>query len=198
VGTIIERLSGERFDLYVKKQVLDPLGLYAGYCVDSLDATRFAQIYSNNAETGESTLSKAAYAPVGKKLKKYRIGYDAPMFSPTGGMKISATDLARYMMMHMNYGTSPQGVRIMDPELSKQMQTPHVRYSETSSYGYAIRIPDNLIPNRTMIGHTGSAYGLFSSMFFDPQEKFGMVVISSGSKRAGVDGFNGLLKPINV
>ncbi len=37
VGTIIEKISGERFDQYVKHHILDPLGLYGGYCVDSLD-----------------------------------------------------------------------------------------------------------------------------------------------------------------
>ena len=32
------------------------------------------------------------------------MGYSTPVFSPTGGMKISAQDLAKYMIMHMNYG----------------------------------------------------------------------------------------------
>ena len=42
VGAVIERLSGERFDTYVKNHVLNPLKLYAGYCVDSLDNSLFA------------------------------------------------------------------------------------------------------------------------------------------------------------
>jgi len=37
VGTVIEKFSGERFDQYVKHHVLDPLHLYGGYCVDSLN-----------------------------------------------------------------------------------------------------------------------------------------------------------------
>ena len=36
-GAIIEKYSGERFDQYVKHHVLDPLNIYGGYCVDSLD-----------------------------------------------------------------------------------------------------------------------------------------------------------------
>jgi len=43
-GSVIERVSGERFDQYVKHHILDPLGLYGGYCVDSLDKTRLWQI----------------------------------------------------------------------------------------------------------------------------------------------------------
>jgi CubicO group peptidase (beta-lactamase class C family) len=41
VGTVIEKLSGERFDNYVKNHILNPLGLYGGYNVDSLDAKPF-------------------------------------------------------------------------------------------------------------------------------------------------------------
>ena len=41
VGAVIEKLSGERFDVSVKKRVLNPLGLQAGYCIDSLDARKF-------------------------------------------------------------------------------------------------------------------------------------------------------------
>ncbi|MFZ9695641.1 MAG: serine hydrolase domain-containing protein, partial [Chitinophagaceae bacterium] len=37
LGTIIERVSGKRFDQYIKHHILDPLGIYGGYCVDSLD-----------------------------------------------------------------------------------------------------------------------------------------------------------------
>ena len=104
VGTIIERISGERFDQYVKHHVLDPLGLYGGYCVDSLDRTRFATIYQYDDSLKKLVASPGAYNPRREELAQYVMGYSTPVFSPTGGMKISATDLARYMTMHMNYG----------------------------------------------------------------------------------------------
>src|SRR5690606_20893972 len=45
VGAIIERVSGERFDLHVRRHVLEPLGIGGGHLVDALDAGRFARIY---------------------------------------------------------------------------------------------------------------------------------------------------------
>jgi hypothetical protein len=45
-----------------------------------------------------------------------------------------------------------------------------------------------------MKGHTGSAYGLYSAMFFNPGEKFGFVVISNGCDPAYTDGFNAVIK----
>ena len=38
------------------------------------------------------------------------------------------------------------------------------------------------MPGLTLTGHTGGAYGLRSAMFFDPEQKFGFVVICNGAK----------------
>lgn len=180
VGTIVERVSGERFDAYVKAHVLDPLGLYGGYVPEALDADRFAQIY--RWREGEGFVrSDQAYAPLGKRLDGYTRGYDTPVFSPTGGVKISAPDLAKYMLMHMNLGEW-NGVRIITAEHAKKMQTPTVDAGEGAGYGLAIRTDSALVPGVLLTGHTGSAYGLYSSMFFDPEKKYGFVVITNGTR----------------
>ncbi|MGY0799421.1 serine hydrolase domain-containing protein [Lysobacter sp. A286] len=180
VGTIVERVSGQRFDAYVKAHVLDPLGLYGGYAPEALDADRFARIY--RWREGEGFVrSDQAYAPLGERLDGYTMGYSTPMFSPTGGLKVSAPDLAKYMLMHMNHGEW-NGVRIIAAEHAKAMQTPTVEVDEDSGYGLAIRIDRALIPGVELTGHTGSAYGLYSSMFFDAEKKYGFVVITNGTR----------------
>ena len=177
-GTILERVSGERFDQYVVNHVLKPLGLYGGYCVDQLDAARFAHLYAWNDEEGVyEDQSDEAYAPRREKIAAYVMGHDALIFSPTGGMKISALDLARYMTMHMNYGTTPDGVRIISEESSRNMQVPR---SEPEHYGLNLWLADDYVPGVTLVGHTGGAYGLRSAMFFNPDEKYGFVVICNG------------------
>ena len=37
-----------------------------------------------------------------------------------------------------------------------------------------------LLPGVELAGHAGSAHGLYSAMFFDPQRKFGFVVVTNG------------------
>jgi CubicO group peptidase (beta-lactamase class C family) len=175
-GSIIEKVSGERFDLYVKRHILDPLKLYGGYCVDSLDKSRFATIYEYNVDSSRFYASPNAYAPRSKEIANYVMGYTTPIFSPTGGMKISATDLAKYMLMHSNFGKYG-GVRIISKNSAREMQT---KLSEEEGYGLALETTEKMIPGKTVKGHTGSAYGLFSAMFFHPKEKFGIVVISNG------------------
>ena len=189
-GAIIERISGERFDQYVKHHVLDPLGLYGGYCVDSLDITRFATIYEYDDSLGKFIPSPAAYAPRREEIANYKPGYSTPIFSPTGGMKISATDLAKYMTMHMQQGRY-KGKKIISKKSAATMQTP---LSSEENYGLAIAVSQKLIPGKVMTGHTGSAYGLFSAMFFQKEEKFGIVVISNGCEAGYTDGYNTVIR----
>jgi CubicO group peptidase (beta-lactamase class C family) len=174
-GTILEKVSGERFDLYVKHHVLDPLGLYGGYCVDSLDQSRFATLYEYDTDSARFVASPDAYAPRSAAIANYTMGHSTPIFSPTGGMKITATGLAKYMMMHMNYGTY-NGTRIIKKKSAKTMQ----RTLSPEGYGLALMTRDSLIVGKMMKGHTGSAYGLYSTMFFNPKEKFGVVAITNG------------------
>ena len=180
IGAIIEKVSGQRFDAYITEHILSPLGLDAGYLVDTMDAGRFAQLYRFDSEKGSYNRSTAAYRPLGKDLVDYRLGYDAPLFSPTGGMKISAPDLAKYMMVHMNHGRLGD-VQIITRESAALMQAPRARMDAKRHYGFALRIDTgSQIPGVPVIGHTGSAYGLNSAMVFDPEKKFGLVVITNG------------------
>lgn len=179
VGAIIEQVSGIRFDAYVRQYLLEPLDLDGGHWVDALDADRFAMIYRHGDEG--FVRSDAAYAPLDEQLSDYRMGYSTPVFSPTGGLKISAPDLARYMRMHMEHGEL-DGVRIISSESARLMQSPLVRVDEDADYGLALRIDRKMVPGSTQVGHTGSAYGLYSSMFFDADRKYGFIVITNGTR----------------
>ena len=176
VGSFIEKLSGERFDQYVVNHILRPLGIEGGYCVDSLDARKFVSLY--NYRDGQYVEEPEAYEPRSERIAAYRFGYDTPVFSPTGGMKISALGLARYMMMHMGWGTAPDGTRIIGEEDARSMQTER---SAPVHYGLALEHDFDRIPGVELVGHTGSAYGLRSAMFWAPDRSFGLVCISSGS-----------------
>ena len=188
VGTVIEKLSGERFDTYVRHHVLNPMKLYGGYCVDSLDNSLFTTLYEYDSAS-HFVSSPMAYAPRTEQIANYTMGYSTPIFSPTGGMKISAPNLARYMTMHMNYGKYDD-VKIISRKSAKLMQKP---VSKEAGYGLAIMRVKDLIPGHEMTGHTGSAYGLYSAMFFDPKEKFGFVVITNGCKPGYTRGMNTVL-----
>lgn len=63
-------------------------------------------------------------------------------------------------------------------------------------YGLALWTSDNRIPGEVLKGHTGSAYGLYSMMFFEPHKKFGIVAITNGCIPARQDNYILPLKSI--
>ncbi|MFN7538776.1 MAG: serine hydrolase domain-containing protein [Bacteroidota bacterium] len=190
IGAIIERVSGERFDQYVYNHVLAPLKLSGGYNLDELDTSRLASIYEYRSDSGRFVLSPGAYASRTREVANYQLGYSAPLFSPTGGMKISASDLARYMIMHSRQGKNA-GKRIISRKSARLMQTP---LKSDTHYAFAIENSDKIIPGQLLWGHTGSAYGLHSAMFFQPDKKFGFVLISNGVVPGNTAGVNSFLR----
>ncbi|WP_461534017.1 serine hydrolase domain-containing protein [Sinomicrobium sp.] len=186
MGAIIEKVSGERFDKYVKKHILDLLGLYGGYLPDELDATRFAQFYRYNSKTKTHKKAKAAYRSLKPKFENYKMGYSASTLSPTANMKLSVSDLTKYMMMHMNYGNL-DGVQIISEESAKQMQYPHARMDSLRHYGFALRHDKIIVPGVEVVGHSGTLYGFQGAFMFDPEKKFGMVMLASGFEGSNPD-----------
>lgn len=184
-GSILEKVSGERFDQYIINHIFTPLGLHGGHNVDLLDTTRIAQIY----RIVDGEYAKApAYTSVAHRLSDYTMGYTTPIFSPTGGVKISPRDLATYMQMHMNYGEF-SGVRIISEESSRIMQTPVWMPQNKYEDRYALCLWEfeNFLhddkynrPGHLLIGHTGDAYGLRSLMLWSREDNWGIIAITNG------------------
>ena len=184
-GTILEKVSGVRFDQYIMTHVMAPLGLHASHNVDLLDTARIAKIYHLD---GDNYVESRAYVSVAHRLEDYTMGYSAPIFSPTGGVKICPRDLATYMMMHMNYGEL-NGVRLISEASSRLMQTPVwiAQNKNEERYGLCLWEFENFIhddkynrPGHLLVGHTGDAYGLRSLMLWSPEDNWGIVAMTNG------------------
>jgi CubicO group peptidase (beta-lactamase class C family) len=129
LGTLMEKASGERFDLLMRRLVLDPLGMQGGYDAASLAPERLANLATLYRK--RATADDAAWNPAGPWVAQtddfgaepprsragpgYVIGSNATPFSPTGGLRASPADLARVMRMLMN-GGELDGRRVLKPE----------------------------------------------------------------------------------
>jgi CubicO group peptidase (beta-lactamase class C family) len=129
IGTIMERVTGERFDRLMKRLLLDPLGLHGGYGMlerSGEDLANTATLYRKRTVDTEvwdaagpwipqvdDYSTRSPQAPAG--IATYVPGTNATPFSPTGGLHISAHDLGTIMLMLMNDGMH-QGRRILKPE----------------------------------------------------------------------------------
>jgi CubicO group peptidase (beta-lactamase class C family) len=118
IGTIMEKVTGERFDRLMRRLLIEPLGLHAGYNPSELppgDVANIAALYRKRTVDTEvwdangpwiaqadAYSSKPPAPPPG--IERYTIGTNATPFSPTGGLRISARDMGTVMRMLMNGG----------------------------------------------------------------------------------------------
>jgi len=186
LGCVIEKASGERFDIYVLNHILRPLGIdNAGFNLDSLDRSTFVTLYT--VKDGEYKEAKKAYSRKGEMLVEkgtYVLGVDAPGFSPCGGMKISLEGLAKWMMMLKAHGVGQNGVRILSDESVEMMFTKQTPKGVKSKYGFCLSSNGKLVKGRLIRGHNGSANGLKSCMYFSPSEDWGVVAMCSSHGKA--------------
>jgi CubicO group peptidase (beta-lactamase class C family) len=119
VGTVMEKVTGERFDRLMRRLVLDPLGLRGGFDPADLPRERVADIATlyrkRHTLGGKDTWNPrgpwvaqvddyASAAPVSRASAAYVIGSNGTLFGPQGGLRASAADLGRIMRMLMKGG----------------------------------------------------------------------------------------------
>ncbi|WP_239019188.1 serine hydrolase domain-containing protein [Novacetimonas pomaceti] len=201
IGTIIERVSGERFDRYQQAHVLTPLGIDGGYNVTELrHPERLATLYTD---------SSAGYAaqvdtlpPKGwpaQLVSRYVVGSNGTIFSPQGGLRVSIAGLAR-LARFMQQGGTLEGTRLLSTRSIHLMETPTWQYDghdgscpyPIASYGLGMiqltggKDPDGrpTAPYRGyhghLRGHLGDAYGLHSGFWYDTANGDAFVFAADG------------------
>lgn len=176
LGAVIERVSTQRFDAYVQENILKPLKLYGGYDVSKLDNTKFVRSCQYNAKKACFEVKKKHFDVDTLKFNQYRLGYSTPLLGPAGGLKISANDLAKYMIMHMKDGKRNLFCRV----LSKKSEATMREKQSKTLYGLSFVHFKKVIPGVTLIGMQGGKYGMHTSLYFHPEKKYGFVVLCNG------------------
>lgn len=185
LGAIIEKVTGTRFFDYIDDNIMRPLELNASYNLTKMDTSMLVRSYRYDKITKQFKKDGTIYNSehYREKLRNYKLCSSTSYFSPSGGVKISATDLAKYMMMYMNYGEY-NGKRILSKESVLEMWRPQGEdespNSYFSQYGLSFSRWKNIIDGESFVGITGGAHGVHSVMYFNPEKKYGFVVICNG------------------
>lgn len=186
LGAIIEKATGQKFFDYIDDNITNPLGLNASFNLTKIDSTLLVKslVYNRNDKTFKQDNSIYRYGYYESALKNYKLCQSTHIFSPSGGMKASAVDLAKYMMMHMNYGEY-DGVRIISKESELEMCRAQGNDEISSDYlyhnGLSFSSWSRIIEGDNIFGVTGNAHGVYSAMCFNPDQKYGFVVICNGT-----------------
>lgn len=192
VGTLIEAHSSQRFDAYMRQQVLLPLGIGGSYNVQDLNnLDALAVLYRNSNPQADNF---NGVMPPPPDLSQYVIGTNGLFFAPQGGLRVSALELARIAMMLENEGTL-DGITILQPATVALMRNNEWTWNGSNGDNYyglfrswglgTHRITaqaggDVVFPGVPMFGHAGEAYGLISDLYSEPVHGFGLVFITNG------------------
>lgn len=200
VAAVMERATGERFDRLMDRLVLAPLELKACYNWSSCDtptAARAVVLYRKGApvrDDNRGARPACAVQPASDgscDLAQWRAGTNGAIFSPQGGLRISARGLARIGRLLLGEGRV-DGVTLLTPRsvalLEQPLWTFDGRNGDTGSdgatpnagfycsYGLAVTFlatersgcrDDPFGDGRKRFGHAGDAYGLRSGLWID-------------------------------
>jgi len=158
-GYIVQRVSGESYDDYIEKHILVPLGM-------TQTTTRQPLPERLRADMSEGyTWAGGSYKP-----QKFEIVNAAP----AGSIASSATDMAKFMIAHLDNGTY-NGQRILGDSTARLM---HAR-----SFGHDPRLPgwalgfyEKSSHGLRIIGHGGDTRFFHTDLALVPDEKLGVFV----------------------
>ncbi|MGD9587573.1 MAG: serine hydrolase [Pyrinomonadaceae bacterium] len=156
-GYVVERISGVPFTQYVDENILKPLGM--------VNST-FAQPLPDHLAPNMS--------------KGYRLASDDPLdfemvsAFPAGSMSSSATDMANFMLAHLQDGKLGEA-SILKPETTKQM---HERLFglDPAAPGMAHGFYEESQNGMRIIGHGGDTIAFHSDLHLIPEKGIGFFI----------------------
>lgn len=189
-GTLIEKLSGKRFDLFCKENLFEPLGIDASFNVSLInDINDLSAIYRYNDNKWIAQVDNfQGIKPQERKLENYVIGENGILFAPQGGCRASAEDLAKFVSLFFNKGKILNNQFIKEETIKEMLKTVWFdnqnngdNYSGLfTNYALGNHKTEKLINGEILIGHSGDAYGLISNMYFSIDKEYAIIFITNG------------------
>jgi CubicO group peptidase (beta-lactamase class C family)/D-alanyl-D-alanine dipeptidase len=161
VGYVLEVTQKQPFARYLQGAVLQPLSM-----------TRSS--FESTPDVEKDLASGLMWTYHGRT-------FEAPRFAlgmaPAGSLYSTVTDLGRFLSALFAGGKGTNG-RVLRPETLEQMWTPQfAKPGEQTGFGIGFAL--GRLEGRRRIGHGGAIYGFATELAALPDEKLGVVVITS-------------------
>jgi CubicO group peptidase (beta-lactamase class C family) len=211
LAQLIEHVSGERFDVYMRRAVFKPLGIQAGYNwsgLEKLPAAQVGTLYRKKKDEdpwmpdGPWVAQIDDFKGAPPKLKgrgyegdpaDYQIGTNGTLFSPQGGLRISLRNLAK-LTAYLASTKSPVIEAMTKPVWSyAKIGNVETGNSEDGFYrGYGsgpqLFVGGADAAPQPLPGHFAEAYGLRGGLLFDRKTKKGWIYLITGFSNDPVKG----------
>lgn len=218
VGSIVEKVTGERFDAAMQRLVLRPLNVEACFnwpsCSDAQVARAVVLYHIDGSVRGDDLRGKQPPCPVftdspGCDLSAYKPGDNGALFSPQGGLRISAKGLAKIGQMFLNDGKG-----FLSRASLSALTTPVWTYDGSNGdieggfycrYALAVQVlatkragcrDDIFGDGVARVGHAGEAYGLRSGLWIDRWAGTGVAYFATAIDDNGPKGRRSAYTPV--
>jgi CubicO group peptidase (beta-lactamase class C family) len=205
IASALENATGQRFDRLMEREVLKPLGLDACFnwttCSDAKVARTVVLYRPDGSVARDDLRGRQPDCPVftngpGCDLESYVLGTNGALFSPQGGLRASAADLAVIGQLLLNRGRH-RGRQFLSSASVETMLRPVWTFNGDNgdttdgfycAYGLAAQsLPslakgckDDLLGNgRSLVGHAGEAYGVRSGLWIDRKRNVGIAYFAA-------------------
>ena len=178
-GYIIERVSGEDWESYIERHILQPLGMQHTTGRQPLPA-QF-----------EADMSKG-YALEGAALAERPFELLLP-YAPAGSVSASATDMARFMIAHLQNGQLGDA-RILQDSTARVMHSLAFTHAEGLD-GYDLGFYEQSSHGVQLIGHGGDTQWFHTNLTIAPEHNWG-IFVSYNSAPGGELSFGPFLQTV--
>lgn len=174
-GGLIESVTGQTFDTFVRERLLHPLGmLSAGFTAD--------EVITSPVTTPHWVFGDKSYVIRGAGWQpRWELG---PVDRPAGGLIASVEHLITWCRFQQT-GTGFDGSTILTPESLARLHTPVVNADALDAVGldWHVRKLDGV----TSIGHGGVTAGYVSDLVVVPERDFAFVGLTNATNGAEVN-----------
>lgn len=176
LASIIENMTGERFDRYIQNNIFTPIGVSASF--DPYENNSDDLIYGMwlNGKTGQLVFCDTYQAYDKERIANYVLANTTNELNPAGGLIITPKGLIKYIGLCMG---SIKDSCIIKERTLRQMRIP---YSPDKKCGLGTLDYSYTIAGETLFGHTGYSYGIFSAMIYNPVKKYGFIILCNGAQ----------------
>ncbi len=183
LGHLVERVSGQPWDIFVRERIFVPLGMLDSGCTipEYTAAAEYAFSYKKEKEGW-------IVRPFPRPEEKLTYGARA-----SGSVNTTASDMAKWIIENLA-AYEPEAKTVFPAELLREMHTPQIPVPQPArardvilSPAYCLGWMTDVYRKEWRLQHGGSTLGFNSFVAFFPQAKTGLVVlINTDSPAIGI------------
>lgn len=157
LGMIIEKVSGQSYETYMKEFILEPIGMTNSvFHYEELSSQEDIAILYNSYKKDGETIVYESNNP-----------WDAPTMRAAGFLKSTVNDMLKYAEVFRN-GGKVGTVQVISKDSVDQMTAPHVQSGPGRYYGYGLMITPDFFGYK-LVEHGGGIKGVSAQMSVLPE-----------------------------